>query len=300
MCTRVDPGTLPVEAHLAHMRLRGLAETTIYERGGTLARLVRFLSLDSAVELLAVTEDDLDRWQYGLVPRSARYRATSMSHVCRFYRWAQSERLVRDDPSRVLVAPKLPRLVPRPMDALDLDTAISCAPARIRPMLVLAAYAGLRAGEIARLQRQHVMDTQRVLRVEGKGGRERIVPLSDVVLGAVVASAPSARGHVIPRHDGGAGGMKPHMVSKLCNDYLHSIGIEQTLHSLRHYFGSALYAASQDIRLVQEVMGHQSPTTTAGYVSYSHSAAVVAVKLVGAGLAVPGVPSVVPLRAVAD
>jgi len=79
VCTRVDPGTFPVEAHLAHMRLRGLAETTIYERAGTLTRLVRFLSLDSAVELLAVTEDDLDSWQYGLVPRSARYRATSMS-----------------------------------------------------------------------------------------------------------------------------------------------------------------------------------------------------------------------------
>jgi hypothetical protein len=49
-----------------------------------------------------------------------------------------------------------------------------------------------------------------------------------------------------------------------------------------------------------EVMGHQSPATTAGYVSYSHAAAVEAVERVGAGLAVPGVPSVILPRAVAD
>jgi len=101
------------------------------------------------------------------------------------------------------------------------------------------------------------------------------------------------RGYVFPRLDGLDGPNTPARVSRLCGQYLHGLGIPEPLHSLRHYFGSSLYAASQDLRLTGEVMGHQSPATTAGYVSYSHAAAVEAVER---GRRRPRRPRYPPLR----
>ena len=58
----------------------------------------------------------------------------------------------------------------------------------------------------------------------------------------------------------------PHLVSQQCNGYLHSIGIDSTLHSLRHWFCTEFYRRSgRDLRLTQEAARHRSPATTAGY-----------------------------------
>lgn len=271
----------PLTAHLANMRLRGLADTTMRERAYAVRRLARHLDVEVG-ELMAVTEDDLDCWQYDIAHLTARYRSSWLAHVSRFYAWAHTERLVRANPAVVLLPPKLPRLVPHPIGEADLHMAVACAPTRVRPMLVLAAYAGLRAGEIARLQRQHVMDTDdpAVVLVEGKGGRERIVPLSSLVLTELRLAGMPSRGYVLSRRDGKAGGLEPHMVSKLCNDYLHGLGINETLHSLRHRMGTVLYRSTRDLRLVQEVLGHSSPAVTAGYAAHSPTAAVAAVEAI--------------------
>jgi integrase/recombinase XerC len=72
--------------------------------------------------------------------------------------------------------------------------------------------------------------------------------------------------YVVPRGDGWQNRpLHPGRVSGLINDYLHSLGIPDTAHSLRHSFGTEFYRASKDIRLTQELMGHASPITTAIY-----------------------------------
>jgi len=73
---------------------------------------------------------------------------------------------------------------------------------------------------------------------------------------------------------------------------LHGLGITHSLHKLRHAYGTAMYAASNDLRMVQEVMGHSSPNTTAGYVGYAHGVAHDAADRItaGAGLAAPARP----------
>ncbi len=69
------------------------------------------------------------------------------------------------------------------------------------------------------------------------------------------------------------------------NDYLHELGIPDTLHAGRHRFGTRVYAGMPDIRVVQALMGHSDPATTAGYVAYSSVRAVEAVERLGGGVA---------------
>jgi site-specific recombinase XerD len=88
---------------------------------------------------------------------------------------------------------------------------------------------------------------------------------------------------VLPRrgwlfgHHSGEGPVRPHVVSHQCNRYLHECGSPATLHQLRHRFATQTYRYRRDLRVVQEVMGHLDPATTAGYAAYDEAAAAAAV-----------------------
>lgn len=271
----------PLVAHLGHLRLRNLSPSTVRQRHYALARLARHLECDTE-DLLALIPADIRKWQTEIAHLSPRYRSSWHSHVKAFYTWAAGEYGV-SDPTTVLVSVQLPRRLPNPISELDLDMAIRCAPDRLRPWLVLAAYAGLRAAEIANLTREQVRDTADppVLVVVGKGNRERIVPLSRIVLDALLMAGLPSRGYVFGRADGQAGANRPWQVSHLVNTYLHGLGITHTLHSLRHRFGTEVYRVSKDLRVTQEVMGHASSSTTAPYADWSRSDAVDAVQQMG-------------------
>jgi integrase len=111
-----------------------------------------------------------------------------------------------------------------------------------------------------------------VLIVRGKGDRERIIPAHPLVVAAVAAWPRSGRAR---RADG-----RPHTandVSWRTRAFLHGLGIDASAHQLRHWFGTRTYAESRDLRVVQELMGHASPDTTAVYTAWSRPAAVDAV-----------------------
>jgi integrase/recombinase XerC len=274
--------TDPLLSHLSHLRLRNLSVETIKQRRCSLTRLARQVGCDTS-DLLALLPEDLEDWQDTIGHYSARYRASWTGHIRAFYRWAGDRELIRNDPSQVLVSVQLPRLLPKPISEIDLDTAIRCAPDRIRPWLVLAGYAGLRAAEIASLNREQIRERSDppVIVVFGKGSKERIVPLSDIVLDELAAHGLPSRGPVFLRRDGKFGANTAWNVSHLANDYLHDLGITDTLHSCRHRFGTELYRLSRDLRLVQEVLGHSSPMTTAGYAAYSRRDAADVVQMLG-------------------
>lgn len=131
--------------------------------------------------------------------------------------------------------------------------------------------AGLRAKEIALLRRESVLDTAvppvlLVARDATKGRAERAVPLSAFALAGLLEAGLPASGWVFRRRDGHPGPNSPAKVSQLSNRYLHDAGITATLHQCRHRFGTQAYAVRRDLRMVQELMGHQQPETTAGYV----------------------------------
>ncbi len=280
------PSLLPehVAEHLDWMRQRGLAASTICKRRRELARLAAALP----VPLTEATSPMLAAWRAGLTVGDdavCNYAGAARE----FYRWAAGRGLIDYDPAAGLPVPRRGRHLPRPVAEDDLFSALALAPGRIRPWLVLAAWCGLRACEIAWLRRRHVLDTARppVLLIASdatKGTAERVVPLCGFALGELRAAGLPASGWVYRRRDGRGGPNQPHTISHLANDYLHSLGIGATLHQLRHRFGTETYRHRRDLRMVQELLGHADPATTAGYAAYFQDDAAAAVE----ALPVPG------------
>lgn len=266
-----------VAAHLAWLRLRGLREATITQRAYAIRRLERWLGNAA----LLAGEDDLSQWRLTLAHLAAVTVCTEVMHIHRYFQWALAEGLIKTDPSRRLVRPKRPQRLPRPMSDQDLDLALTQAPQPIHALLTLAAFAGLRAGELARMQRSDVLDSADppvIFVPDGKAGRQRVVPMGETVLTELRVFGMPSRGFVFRRADGKPGGNSPARISQMVNRFLHDLGLTVTLHTARHAFGTRIYRASRDLRLTGAVMGHSDPATTAGYVQWSNQAAVEAVR----------------------
>lgn len=266
---------------VTHMRARNLRESTIDARVGILDRLRRHIGRHP----IHATHDDLVGYLDRVGPngrtKGAAWRGIEISHLRTFYRWAQLEGLIDRDPTLRLVVPKRRRRLPRPIPSSDLAVALAGAPDPIRAMLYLAAYAGLRACEIAPLRGEDLLDEKPPMIVvdESKGGDMRMVPAGPVLV-AIVAELPRT-GWWFPRADG-SGPLPRYMISRRCNAYLHSLGIPHTLHSLRHWFGTETYRATEDVFLTMGLMGHRDPATTAGYTKVADHRGAAAVALLPA------------------
>lgn len=278
---RCVAGTGAVGRHLDNLRLRGLSPGTVEARRRALARLGRALPGG----LLAAGPGDLAAWRAGLrlAPKTV---GCYVSHAYQFYEWAVVTGLLEANPAGGLPVPRPPRRLPRPVSEADLLLALAAAPARVRPWLVLAAWAGLRAKEIALLRRECVLDhaaSPVILVADGatKGHTEHVVPMSTFVLAELRPVLP-ARGWVFRRADGRPGPNDPATVSHVANRHLHSCGIAATLHQLRHRFGTQTYRISRDLRAVQELLGHADPASAALYAAYDNAAAAAAVEAIPA------------------
>lgn len=276
-----------LEEHRRWLGQRGLSERTKESYGRTLRQLSVWLESRGS-GLLTATPQQLRDWRESLTvePNSV---LTYVTGVRSFYRWAQlTERLVVD-PTVDIPLPKRRKGRPRPINDDLLRRAILNAPKRIRPWLILAALAGLRCAEIAGLCREDILDNadQPVIIVMGKGGKERIVPLSPQIWDELVSYGLPKYGPVFLRRDGQHGPNTPKMLSQIANAFLRSIGITETLHQLRHRFGTKAFRVHRDLRVVQELMGHSSPTTTAGYADYSNEDALSTILGVQLDLAEP-------------
>lgn len=174
----------------------------------------------------------------------------------------------RDDPARTLPAVKIPRAVPRPCpDQVVREAFSDAADDRVRLALRIATETGLRIGEIARLRPADVIGGvgSYWLHIVGKGGHERTVPISDA-LAEVILSTPTT--HVFPATVGGG----PITSGHLCRLVAKALPGGWTAHTLRHRFATKAYESSKDIRALQELLGHVSPTTTAIYTKVSNDA----------------------------
>lgn len=178
-----------------------------------------------------------------------------------FFRWYVAAGHRPDDPAAALPAVKVPRGVPRPTpEAIITEATGGRAPARVVLMIRLAAELGLRRGEIAQLERDHLEPALwgHVLTVRGKGGHVRTLPVP-LELAAVILERPA--GPLFPNPTTGRH-LTPHHVGKLVSGAL----LEGwTCHTLRHRCASVAYDATRDLRAVQEMLGHAKPETTARY-----------------------------------
>lgn len=208
----------------------------------------------------SLTLDELAAWigSNTWAKETARgYRAA----IRQFYNWAHVTGRIAVNPAALLppITPNQGKPHPAPEDIYR--AAIAGEPDdRVRLMLELAGGVGMRRAEIAvaTANDAHLDADGWAMLVHGKGGKERVVPLSDS-LAARIRRWPH-RGYLFPGQIDGH--LSPRYVGKLMS---RAIDGEWTAHSLRHRFAGRAYAAERDIRAVQELLGHASVRTTQIY-----------------------------------
>lgn len=202
-----------------------------------------------------VTPDDVSAW-LASHDWSAETRKSARASLRVFYAWAIRTGRTLVDPTAATEPVRAPAGVPRPVAEGVLVAALERATPRVRLMLLLAAYGGLRRAEIAGLHHGDIIDG--VMRIRGKGGKVRTVPVHR----RIAAELPPGDGYVFPGSDHGH--LSPGQVGRVMSA---ALGPGWTAHTLRHRFGTRLYAGSHDILQAQSLLGHSSPATTQRYVA---------------------------------
>ncbi len=279
------PRSESLEALLTYMRARSLSASHFRDRRRAVLRLALHLGTDP----VDATYDQLLPYLTTVTRCTARSRYAEISHLVQYYRWCVVHGHRADDPTLRLPKPKLPKLLPRPMSEANVEAAILGAERRVRLILVLAAYAGLRACEIAALHRTDILDGLEVpsLVAHGKGSKDRIVPMCDRVIEALREYGVPQRGPLFPRLDGRAGAWTGPRVSMVANLYLHDQGIADTLHSLRHRAATGWQRETGDLLVVATLLGHDNPATTMVYAQYDNRAGYAAVQALGGSARAP-------------
>lgn len=180
-----------------------------------------------------------------------------------FFGLLQDLELRPHDPARRLPRIRIPRGVPRPCPDGAIRDALDVTDARLRLAIRLGAEAGLRRMEIATLRRDAIEGWSGDFHVHircGKGGHARVVPIADDLAHQLRASGDGTSTYLFPSPAGGH--VTPRHLGKLIGDALPD---HWSAHTLRHRYATVAYQASGDLRAVQELLGHQSPATTAIY-----------------------------------
>lgn len=240
------------------LRAAGRPETTIGLRTYHVSRVMAELDGDP----FTVTTEQLVHY-LGAQAWSLETRRSYRASLRVFYAWAQATGRRPDNPAALLPVIKLPRAMPRPIPEAMYQQSLRGADADVRFMILLAAHAGLRRGEIARARREDLVPDlfNGSLRVLGKGGHQRMVPLS-TELERLIRTAPP--GWLFPSPAPDRSGMHVTaghvgvVVSRALPD-------GWSCHTLRHRCATIAYQVTRDLRAVQELLGHAKPETTARY-----------------------------------
>ncbi len=212
----------------------------------------------------------------GLSPRSS---ARRLSTLRRFYRYLLREGLIQDDPTSDVRSPSLGRPLPKAVTEASVEKLLAAPPnttlgVRDRAMLETMYASGLRVSELVALALNELDLTTGLVRVTGKGGKERIVPLGDEATSRLGEYLQTARPSLLGEHKSGAvfltrrgQPMTRQAFWQLIKRYSALAGIDSSLspHSLRHAFATHLLNHGADLRSVQMLLGHADLSTTQIY-----------------------------------
>ena len=270
--------------------LRGechLADNSIDAYGRDIRRFLRWLG---GRRLDGLRIDDFTDWmselgQEGLAPASI---ARSLVAVRTFYKFLQLEGLVAENPAELLTTQKLWQRIPGVLSQADVEALLSAVrktdPFWQRDAAMLEAlYAtGCRATEVCRLRVRDLSIPQRHLRCEGKGGKQRLVPIGGRAIDAIERYLGQLRGRLADKRvpppetlflSRSGQPLDRIQLWRLVKRYALRAGIDPTIspHTLRHSFATHLLAGGADLRQVQEMLGHASIQTTQIYTHVEHS-----------------------------
>lgn len=236
----------------------GLSCWTIRER----SRLVRRLTEKSGRPAAVTSAADLADYLAAVPPGS---RATYWASLRAWYRWLVLTGRRRDNPTDLLPQPKRRKGAPRPV--ADEYMAVLLAGAHMyhhtHVMILLAALAGLRVHEVAKIHGRDVDTIARTITVVGKGDTIAVLPMHPM-LTEQAQTMPSDDWWFLARR-GREGHVHGRSVSTLIGNAMRRNGVPGTPHALRHWYATTLLSNGADLRVVQELMRHSSVATTQIY-----------------------------------
>ena len=259
----------------------GLARNTLATYRRDLALFAQWLAANEARELAAARASDVQAY---MLARHAGSKATSANRRLavfrRFWRWALREHVAGEDPTLRLRPARQAMRVPKTISEAQVEALLG-APAvdeplgcRDRAMLELMYASGLRVSELVELKLVHLSLPDGVVRVLGKGAKERLVPFGEEARRWLERWLATARGEVLEgrRSDAlfvtvRAAAMSRQMFWNLVKKYALAAGIRTPIspHTLRHAFATHLLNHGADLRAVQLLLGHADISTTTIY-----------------------------------
>jgi integrase/recombinase XerD len=276
------PGAGPIDRFLDAVWMeRGLSPNTLAAYRADLSALERWLAI-SKTDLLAASRADILSFMASRIEAGARPRSTArqLSSFRRFYRHLAREGGVREDPTALIDMPKVGRSLPRSLTEEEVE-ALLAAPSvsdplghRDRTMLEVLYATGLRVSELVSLQLTSVNLSQGVIRIVGKGDRERLIPLGEEAVQWLQQFLQGPRGEILlerqtdylfPTRRGDR--MTRQAFWHIIKRHARSAGVQKELspHTLRHAFATHLLNHGADLRVVQMLLGHSDLSTTQIY-----------------------------------
>ena len=260
---------------------RGLSVNTLAAYRADLTALGRWLEAQGS-SLLKATRTELLAFIAARVEGGSRPRSTArqLSSFRRFYRFMVRDGLISTDPTAQIAIPKIGRSLPKSLTEAEVD-ALMQAPSvtdplghRDRTMLEVLYATGLRVSELVSLKHNQVNLNQGVMRVVGKGNRERLIPLGDEAVGWLQQFMQGPRAEILlerqtdylfPTRRGDR--MTRQAFWHIIKRYSKKGGVDRELspHTLRHAFATHLLNHGADLRVVQMLLGHSDLSTTQIY-----------------------------------
>lgn len=271
-----------IDGFLSHIALeRGLSPHTVEAYAGDLADFTCYLDTRSRALEQVATADVVGFMGYlahkGL---SVTSRARKLTAVRSFFRFLVGEGIVGEDPCVAVEVPPRPRRLPRTLTPDEVERLLAAPDAstplglRDKALMELLYSCGLRVSEAVGLGSVDLDLGEGMVRVRGKGDKERMVPVGRRAIGLLTRYLDEARPRILPRPgstrvflNGRGRSLSRVGCFKLVKRYALVAGITRKVspHTLRHSFASHMLESGADIRIVQELLGHASVSTTEIY-----------------------------------
>lgn len=277
-----------LDAYEAHIMLeRGLSENTRTAYRDDIIKLLQFLD-EEKLSLQDVDSADLETFaaalfDLGVAPRT---QARILSGVRSFFKYLVSEQFVDNDPSTMLVMPRTGRHLPEVLTVDEIDAMIAAIPtdaaeaSRNRAMIETLYGCGLRVSELTNLELGKLYVNDEYLIVEGKGSKERLVPISPVAIECIreylperaqLDIKPGEENYLFLNRRGSR--LTRQMVFTIVRRLAADAGITKKIspHTLRHSFATHLLEGGANLRAIQQMLGHESIATTEIYIHLDRS-----------------------------
>ena len=277
------------QRYLAHLKVeKGLSDNTAQAYGDDIDKLTRYMA-SAGIAVERATLQDLEQFvgalaDIGIAPRS---QARIISGVKSFYRFLKLEGYVEKNPTRLLAAPRLGRHLPDVLTVQEIDEMIACIDMskpegqRNRAIIETMYGCGLRVSELVGLRLSQIFVDEQYVVVTGKGDKQRAVPISGVALEQIAEYVETTRSSQVVKRgcedvlflNRRGGQLTRVMVFYIIKQLAQLAGIRKTVspHTLRHSFATHLLEGGANLRAIQQMLGHESISTTEIYLHIDRS-----------------------------